>query len=331
MGSREELTSLLLGHRVAAAIAAAVELGLVDLLADGPRTAADVAEAAGTDPDTTYRLLRALATFDLLDEGDGDTFELSNLGALLRSDAPGSLAPQARLQADPAIWAAWGNLAHSVRTGENAFTAQHGMDVWAHRRLNPERSASFNAMMAANSTAVVDAVTGAYDFADGAHVVDVGGGQGHLLEAALRRQPSITGTVFDQPHVVPDQAPAGLEGRWSSQGGSFFDEVPPADAYLLKWILHDWPDEECVRILSHCRASLRPGGVVVVVELVLGRPGYESEAALADLTMLVGPGGRERSEAEYAVLLDLAGLRLTRAVDTGTRFVVLEAVDGRSG
>jgi hypothetical protein len=326
MGNRAQLMPLLLGHRPAAAIAAAAELGLVDLLGSGPRTAADLAAAAGTDPDATYRLLRALAAFDVLDEGDTRTFALTDLGDLLRSDAPGSLAPQAQLQADPAIWAAWGNLAHSVRTGENAFAAAHGMDVWAHRRLHAERSATFDAMMAANSAAVVGAVTAAYDFAEGAHVVDVGGGRGHLLEAALRRQESLTGTVFDQPHVVPDQAPAGLEGRWSSQGGSFFEDVPPADAYLLKWILHDWPDGECVRILSRCRDSLRPGGVVVVVELLLGRPGYEREAALSDLNMLVAPGGRERSEAEYAALFERAGLRLARVVDTGTLYAILEAV-----
>jgi hypothetical protein len=326
VGSREQLTQLLVGHRPAAAIAAVVELGLVDLLSDGPQSAADLAAAAGTHPDSTYRLLRALATFDLLEEDDSGTFTLTELGALLRSDVPGSLAPQAQLQSDPAIWAAWGNLAHSVRTGENAFAAAHGMDVWAHRRQHAERSATFDAMMAANSAAVVDAVTAAYSLPDRAHVVDVGGGRGHLLEAVLRSQPSLTGTVFDQPHVVPDQAPEGLGDRWSAEGGSFFDAVPPADAYLVKWILHDWPDDECVSILSNCRAALRPGGVVAVIELLLGRPGHERQAALSDLNMLVAPGGRERTEAEFAALFTRAGLRLTRTLDTGTQYALLEAV-----
>ena len=149
--SREQLQWLVLGHRTAAAIAAAVELGLVDLLAERPRTATDLAEAAGTDPDATSRLLRALVAVDLVEQDAERRFALTELGAPLRSDAPASLRSQALLQADPAVWAAWGHLAHSVRTGENAFTAKHGTDVWAHRAEHPEHNANFNALMASRS------------------------------------------------------------------------------------------------------------------------------------------------------------------------------------
>ena len=315
----------MVGHRTTAAIAAAVELGIVDALAEGARPPAEVAASVGTDPDSTHRLLRALATIGIVEETDG-AYSLSELGDPLRTDAPASLAPQALLQADPAIWAAWGHLAHSIRTGENAFSAVHGFDVWAHRAAHPERSRSFDTLMTSLTAEVADAVATGYPFHPGSHVVDVGGGQGSLLAAVLRRHSSLTGTVFDQPHVVASKAPDGLEDRWSTVGGSFFESVPRADCFLLKSVLHDWPDEECVAILRQCAASLRPGGVVLLVEIVLDRPGHERDAAFSDLNMLVGPGGRERTQAEYADLFAAAGLRLTRVVDTGARHAVVEAV-----
>lgn len=324
MGSWEELRGLLLGHRVSAAIAAAVRLGFVDLLAGQPRTANNLAEAADTDSDATGRLLRALVTVDLIAEDDG-RYSLTELGALLRSDAPRSLRPQALLQADPAVWDAWGHLAHSVRTGESAFNARHGIDVWAHRAGQPEHNTNFNLLMASLSETVAGAVAASYDFSRLGHLVDVGGGHGALLAAVLRAYPRLTGTVFDQEHAVAQEPPAGLESRWSAASGSFFESVPPADGYLLKSILHDWPDEECIAILRRCREGLRPDGVVLVVEIVLGRPGHEREAAFSDLNMLVGPGGRERSEDEYGTLLEHAGLRLTRLFDTGTRVALMES------
>jgi hypothetical protein len=168
-------------------------------------------------------------------------------------------------------------------------------------------------------------VANSYDFAGMSTVVDVGGGQGLLLEAVLAGHPHLTGTVFDLSHVVA-QSPvhAELAPRWSSVAGSFFEELPPADAYLLKSIIHDWPDDRCVDILRTCARSLRPGGVVLVVETVLGRPGHEVQAAFSDLNMLVMPGGRERTKEEYAALFTAAGLALTRVVDTSTRMSVLE-------
>ena len=316
---------LVVGHRTTAAIGTAVELGIVDAVAGEGRTPSDVAASVGTDPDATGRLLRFLSTIGVVDESDG-AYTLSELGAPLATDAPASLAPQALLQADPAIWAAWGNLAHSIRTGENAFSALHGMDVWEHRVAHPERSRSFDQLMTSLTSVIAAAVAATYDFRPDTHVVDVGGGQGALLSAVLRAHPSLTGTVFDQPHVVAGSAPADLSGRWSAEGGSFFESVPPADDVLMKSVIHDWPDEESVAILRQCAAALRPGGHVLLVEIVLDRPGHERVAAYSDLNMLVGPGGRERTEAEYAALFAAAGLRLTRVLDTGTPHAVVEAV-----
>jgi hypothetical protein len=204
------------------------------------------------------------------------------------------------------------------------------MDVWDHRRQHPEHNAIFNDNMAALTASVAAAVATTYDFSAVSSVVDVGGGRGVLLAAVLEEHENVTGTVFDLEHVLADGPPTGaaesVAARWSTAAGSFFEAVPPADAYLLKSILHDWPDAECVQILSSCRAALNEGGVVLVVEKVLGRPGDEADAAFSDLNMLVLPGGRERTEEEYAGLFAAAGLRLTSVTDTVTRFSILEAV-----
>lgn len=334
MASREDLRTMVTGFRLSAALAVAAELGLSDELASGPRDVADLAAAVSVDQETLYRLMRALATVDVYDEQDDGRFALTALGEGLRSDVPGSLRPLARTLADPPTWSAWGHLGHSVRTGENAFEDLHGMDVWAYRRSHPEQNAIFNDNMSGLSSLVADAVASAYDFAGHSSVVDIGGGHGVLLEAVLTRHEHLTGTVFDLPHVVAQsptpQATASVASRWSAASGSFFDAVPAADCYLLKSILHDWPGARCVEILQACRAGLRPDGVVLVVETVVGRPGHEIDAAFSDLNMLVLPGGRERTAEEYAALFDAADLQLTRVVHTSSRMSIVEAVARRA-
>ena len=329
MASREDLRAMVTGFRLSAALAVAADLGLSDELASGPRSVADLAATVSADQETLYRLMRALATVGVYDEQDDGRFALTELGDGLRSDVPGSLRPLARTLTDPAVWAAWDHLGHSVRTGENAFEALHGVDIWTHRRGEPEHNAIFNDNMSALSAVVADAVAEAYDFAGLSTVVDVGGGQGVLLEAVLARHQHLTGTVFDLPHVVAQgptpQATQSVASRWSATSGSFFEAVPAADCYLAKAILHDWPDDPCVEILRNCRAALRPGGVVLVVETLIGRPGHEVDAAFSDLNMLVLPGGRERRDHEYAALFDAADLQLTKVVHTSSRVSILEA------
>ncbi|WP_165956678.1 methyltransferase [Kribbella antibiotica] len=325
MDNGERLQAMVTGYRVSAALSVAAELGLSDELTAGPRTLGELAGAVGADEETLGRLLRALVAAGVYDEADGN-YQNTPLGEGLRSDVPGSLRPLARTLQDPALWAAWGHLEHSVRTGETAFEALHGVDVWTHRQRLPQQNLIFNDTMAALSSDIAQAVATTYDFGRSHDVVDVGGGRGVLLEAVLTEHDHLAGTVFDLAHVVAE-APksAALRERWSAVAGSFFEELPPADAYLLKSILHDWSDDRCLDILRTCAASLNPGGVVLVVEVVLDRPGRELGAAFSDLNMLVLPGGRERTEQQFAGLFAAAGLRLIRVLDTTTRMSILEA------
>jgi O-methyltransferase/methyltransferase family protein len=328
MPDHARLRQIITGFQASAAVHVAAQLGVSDLLVEGPRTVSDLADASATDEETLRRLLHALSTIGVYDERLDGTYANTDLGEGLRSDVAGSLRPLARTVGAAAYWAAWGNLGHSVRTGENAFEALHGIDVWTRRLHHPEENEIFNANMASLTSIVAAAVAAAYDFGDVTSVVDVGGGRGALLAAVLERYPHVTGTVFDLPHVVAEKPPrADLAPRWSAASGSFFEEVPEADAYLVKSILHDWPDDRCVDILRTLRRGLRDEGVVLLVEMVLGRPGYERAAAFSDLNMLVMPGGRERTEAEFAALFAAGGLQLTRVVETDT---VMAIVEGRA-
>lgn len=240
------------GYQVSQALHVAASLGLADLLANGSRSTDELAAACGAHPDSLYRLLRALASIGVVDAEPERRFALTELGEELRS-VPGSEHAHAIFIGRDYHWNAWSQLEHSVRTGEPAFQTLYGMSVWEYRAERPEESAIFDRWMTANTETVNSAIAGTYDFSRFAHVVDVGGGRGSLLAAIVRAHPGVQGTLFDQPHVVEDVEIEGVEAI----GGSFFDTVPRGgDAYVLKWIIHDWGDDEAIEILRTCAAAL---------------------------------------------------------------------------
>ena len=325
-----DLARLIDGFRVTQTIYAAVELGIPDLLADAERDVDDLAETSRADPSALYRLLRALASLGVLHETDGRRFSLTELGRPLRSDVPGSLHGWVRLNGRDYIWRSWGNLAGAVREGANSFRMLHGADVWEWRAEHPEESAIFDEAMMSLTAAGNAAILAAYDFGRFGKLVDVAGGNGTLLGAILAAHPHLLGVLFDQPHVVAGAEPvlraAGVADRCEIVAGSFFESVPErGDAYVLKSIIHDWEDEESVAILSACRRAMAPDGRVLVVERDLGAPNESPAAKLSDLNMFVMPGGRERSEEEYAELFERAGLRHTGTTVAANGYAVVEA------
>jgi hypothetical protein len=257
----------------------------------------------------------------LFHEEPGQRFTLTELGRPLRTDAPDSVAGWAVLIGRPYYRDAWSHLVESVRTGKNAFRLAYGMDVWEYRAQHPEEAAIFDAAMASSSQLVIDSLLAAYDFGRFETIVDVGGGNGALLAALLAEYPKLRGVLFDQPHVVEG---VDLGPRCEVVGGDFFEAVPDGgDAYVLKWILHDWEDEQSTAILRTIR---RTGGTVLVIERLLGPPNEDPVAKLSDINMLVGPGGRERTMEEFAALFDAAGYRLADSTSTTSGVHVLQGV-----
>jgi hypothetical protein len=312
--SSDGLLRLVYGYQVSQAIHVAAALGIADQLADGPRAVGDLASATATHAGTLHRLLRALAAVEVLHEEPDGTFGLTALGAELRGPAGAVAAFVGR----PNHWTAWGHLLHSVRTGENAFRAVHGVDVWEYRAQHPEEGAIFDAAMTGFSRRVNAAVAAAHDFSRHGVIVDVGGGHGALLAGILACHPGVRGVLFDQPAVVAGADADGLE----IVGGSFFESVPEGgDAYLLKSIIHDWEDEPAIEILRTCRRAARAGTALLLIE----RPFALPATKLSDLNMLVGPGGRERAADEYAALLAAADYQLVGETPTTVGVSVFEA------
>ena len=324
------LGRLIVGFQVSQAIHVAATLGVADLLADGPRTSDELAVATNAHAGSLYRLLRALSSVGVFYEDDGRRFSLTPMGALLRSDVPGSLRGWAMHVGRPYFQEAWGHLEHSVRTGDNAFQHVHGTDVWAYRAERPDESAIFDLAMESLTGAANRALLDAYDFGRFASVVDVGGGNGALLAALLGEFPAMRGVLLDQPHVVANAAAvlerAGVADRCEIVGGSFFDEVPAGgDAYTLKSIIHDYGDDRAVTILRICRRAMAADAALLLIERIVGPPNEDPRAKFSDLNMLVAPAGRERTLQEWDALVTLAGFRLTTATPSTSGLAVIEA------
>lgn len=331
MTASEQLRELVNGFRISQALHVAAVLGVSDLLADGPLDLESLARRADSDPESLGRLLRALAAVGVYVETDDGGYANSELSDALRTGAPGSVKGWATLIGEPYFWSAWGHLLSSTRNGETAFTAQYGMDVWAYRAGDATRTAVFDAAMTDLAARMAAAVAEAYDFPEHGLLVDIGGGHGALLAGVLAAYPSLSGVVFDLPHVVGGAgemlANSPAQERIRLVGGDMFESVPSGgDVYLLKSVLHDWPDEDCESILRVCRAAMSPSSALLIVERLLAGPNEGADTKFSDLNMLVMTGGRERSEEQFVRLLERSGLRHRRTLGTSSPWSVVEAV-----
>lgn len=329
--SPTSLRDLITGHWVSQAVGVAATLGVADLLAQGPRTAAELAAATGTHGPSLFRLLRALASVGLFRQGDDGSFALAPDGERLRTGVPGSLRAYAMTFCGRRQWRAWGELAHSVATGERAYDHVFGTSFYDHLAGDAEEGQRFSEAMSGSITDVTAALPEAYDFSGLATVVDVGGGDGTLLVSIMRAFPGLRGVLFEREALVAEGrrrlGAAGLDGRWEVVAGDFFTALPAgADAYLLARVLRAFDDERSTAVLRACARAMPAHGRVLLVERVLPPGDEPSRAKLADLNMLVLTGGQERSQAEYAALLRAAGLVLTRVVTAGREMSVIEAV-----
>lgn len=302
------------------AVAAACDLDLPDRLASGPRDAHGLALEAGADPDAVTRLLRALATLEVCDELAAGRFALGRLGHLLRRDHAHGLRHWALLNGGP-LWTRWGALSRKVRHG--SVEAGHEGSEKRFQRLeaDAQEAALFHGAMMELSRRLGGTLADALEVADGAVVVDVGGGSGELLASVLVRHATARGILFDLPQALAHAPPLlrrhGVQERCALQEGSFFDAVPPhGDLYLMKSVLHDWGDDQAACILKRCREAMKPGARLVLVERLLperatATPGNRAWAR-SDLNMLVGLAGRERTLAQYHALIEHAGLRVQK-------------------
>lgn len=329
----DQLLQLCLGYIPAICLNVAARLLVAESLADGPKTAEDIAAARGVNADALYRVMRALVTVGIFQETAPGRFAQTPASDLLRADHPRSLRPFVVFFPDPLHFRAYSHLMHSVKTGETTAQPAFGRPLFDFFKDNPEESAVFNAAMVNVTQMFVPAVLEAYDFGETRVLADIGGGHGSVLASILQKYPNMKGILFDLQHVVAG-AGAYLQSmsvfdRCTILAGDFFTNVPAgADTYIMKNIIHDWPDDKAIPILKNTRAALqqRKGGRLLLLELVIP-PGNEPHLSkLADIEMLALAGGRERTEEEYRSLLQAGGFRLIRIVPTKSAQSIIEAV-----
>jgi hypothetical protein len=329
---QEAMLGLLVGHWTSQALFTVVELGVPDLLGAKALAPEAIAEKVGAHAPYLRRVLRALASAGVFREDARGRFALTKLGRTLLADQPGNVRDFARMIVAPYNYRSWERLLEGVKTGRTAFDLEFGRPIFEYLKSHPEDDRQFSAAMASISGTENEAVARGYPFGRHEKLVDVGGAHGHLLAAILKRHRKLCGVLYDQSHVVAGAEASGfvhapgVAERCEIVGGSFFDSVPAgADAYLMKYIVHDWDDARCARILGHCRDAMAPDGRVLVVDRVI-RPGNAPDwSKWLDINMMVGPGGMERTRPEFAALFAASGLRLVKVHPTKSPLSILEA------
>jgi hypothetical protein len=326
------LMQLICGYWVSQCIYAAAKLGIADHLKTGEKSYAELAIAVDANPESVYRLLRALASVEIFAETTTGKFVTTPLAALLQSDTAGSLRDVSIMMGDPEHYLSWGNILHAVKTGESGFEQHFGMNVFDYFAQNPQPADIFDRAMTGFSSIENAAVCADYDFSAIRSLVDVAGGHGSLLTAILQANPGMNGILFDLPEVIErakaPMAISGISDRCQLLSGSFFEPVPAgADAYILKHIIHDWDDERAILILKQCHRGMADNGRVLVVEQVIPPGNDPFIGKLLDVNMLVMcPGGKERTVEEFRDLFAKAGFNLTKIVPTHGIVSVVEGI-----
>jgi ubiquinone/menaquinone biosynthesis C-methylase UbiE len=328
--AQEHINQLICGYWKSQCLYVAAKLGIADLLANGPLSVGQLAERTGMHAPSLYRVLRALASLGVFSEERAKRFRLTPAAEILRSDVSGSKRALAIMMGEE-YFRAWGELLYSVRTGTPAFDKVFGQPLFDFLAQHPEQAEIFDrAMVGAHGREAADLLD-AHDFSVYSSVADIGGGNGSTLCAILERHTNLQGTLFDLPGVVKRARAkvehAGLSRRMHLVEGDFFQTAPVgADAYLLRHIIHDWNDEQATRILHNIRKAIKRRGRLLIVETVIRPDNEPCFGKLLDLTMLVAPGGKERTEEEYGTLLARTGYRLERIVPTLAEDSVIEGV-----
>lgn len=325
------MMELVVNAWTAQAITAATQLGVADALSDGPLPLQELASRVDANPEALRRLLRALIGRGIFRQRRDGRYDLNPLGATLRSDAPLSTGGFAMLLGSVQHREHWSHLVEAIRTGRGVVPeSSDGAVGFDFLNDNPELAAVFNRAMAETSALTVAPLLAAYSFDDYRTIVDVGGGVGQLLATILQATPTARGVLHDLPHAVAD-APAlmaknQIAERVTVTEGSFFDGVPEdGDIYVLKNIIHDWPDDKALEIIQNVRKAAKVGAAILLMEFVIPEHKRDYMGHWTDLEMLLWQAGRERTEPEIRSMLEAAGFRVTRMVPTASPLSLIEA------
>jgi len=319
------------GFWIAKAISVACELNLSEIVAENEKSVEEIANASKTDPSALYRLMRALASEGIFKEIRPKVFRNNKFSNALK-EQPGNLKNMIMHQLNQTNWDVVNELKYSVSSGTNAAQKLLGSDIFTHLENTPEKNELYNKAMSETSGLSSAAIVSAYSFKGIDTLADIGGGEGALLYTILQKHPSLQGVLFDLPHVV--KTAEEIAGKFKVQdrvkiiSGSFFEsDLPIADAYLMKNILHAFDDKTCVSLLQSIGKAMNTAGKILIVEAVINEDNKPAFGKLFDLQMLIGSeNGRERTESEFRTIFEKGGFRLTRVVKTVAPFSIIEGV-----
>ena len=327
-----QLMQMSMGFTVPFLLRAAAQLCLADHLADGPKTADQLAVITGTHAPALHRLLRTLACIGVFSQDESDRFSLNPLAEPLCSSAPGSVRTSILCVTGDLFIIPWSRLLYSVQTGQPAFDKHFGVPVFDHLANNPQEAAMFSDFLIGINSSDAPAIAAAYDFSSCSRIADIGGATGHILATILASHPGPRGTVFDLPHNQSGAAKLiqsrGMSDRINFAAGSFFESIPSgSDLYMLSHIIHDWSEAQCLSILANCHRAMSPDSRLLIIEMVLPEGNAFHPGKMLDMTMLaMTQGGQERTEPEYRALLEKADFKLTRIIPTSSSVSIVEAI-----
>jgi len=324
----QQMMRLSLGFVSSRAIYVAAKLGIADLIGDGAKTAQKLAQEADVDPDALYRIMRLLSGLNIFHQDHENRFSVTSLGDTLRENSAQSLRDHIIFTGEGS-YRTMVNILQGVSTGESVYAETFGKPIFEHLQEDPDMANLFHAGLRSRSNIENAALLEAFDFTGAKKVVDIGGGSGSLISAILSKFEHLEGVLFDRPPAI-EAARRDTEGqipRYEMVAGDFFEEVPGnADTYILKLVLHDWSDEEAVKILETCRKAVRDDAKVLIIEGLVGPPNKLTNSNLTDLIMLVATGGHERTEEEFRAIIQRSGFEYRQAIPTSSSLFILDTV-----
>ena len=326
-----QLVDMIWGFTRTQLVYIAARLKIADLLKNGSSDAQTLADAVEIDTRTLYRILRGLAWCGLVIHTEDDRFSLTPMGEYLRSDLPNSFYDSA-LQISEIARPSWNRIYETLKSNRTGFQLEFGMEFFEYFAKNEEVGRRFDRMMSKETIDAATNITNVYDFSTFKTIVDIGGGNGTLMTAILNANPNVRGIIFDLPNVIERTIERikvlGITNRCEAVGGSFFETVPNGgDAYMMKLILHDWPDDRCITILKNCRTQMVEGGKLLVIDRVMPeRASPSTPAVMWDLHMMMILKGIERTETEFRDLFSQAGFQLTQIIPTESGLCIVEGV-----
>lgn len=328
--AQQKLMELSSGYVLSRAIHVAARMKIADHLVDGPCNIDILSEKLGANRDALSRLLRLLASYDIFHEDEESNFSLTPLAKPMVSNSPGSLQPWLAFhEGDEKRWRSFGHMEESIKTGKPAFNHVYGKGYFDFISEDQKMAQEFDEGMRNLSADEDQKIAASYDFSQAGTIMDIGGGKGSLITAILKKNPESKAVLYDLAHVMPSAEiylnQQGMSQRVALKAGSFFGAVPQdADLYILKRILHDWDDKDCITILQNCAKAMKQGARLLIMDAVVAEGNVRDFAKDVDIELMVLFGGKERTKAEWQKLFDGAGLRLIKITPTPTMLSIIE-------